>query len=502
MKTQVRFVSRRALTLGALGLAVLNAGCSLETDEEGGADGVIDKSKEELWSPAGTQYWPNGKVRVCFDAAFWNDSAMNGWRANVQTWLKTEITPFTSVNFTDFTKCATTAGQEWLKLQKASTGNSDALQFGYVADNKILFGGDRDNQNVVLHEVGHKLGYAHEFNNPGTDGCAPADQNTTGGTFWTKYDRDSIMNSSYCQANQVLSAWDRAGLTLTYGRRSNTFIASLSGSDAADPTWTGWVSMAGKANPSGGSLPALSINDILVGNFVNDSQDEPGRVTDDLLVTTGSEWFVSSSGYRPWVLVNTSTIRASSLMVGDFNKDGISDVFLANGSTWRVSYAGSSAWQTLNTSAATKAELLIGDFDNDGTDDVLRISGGRWLLSSGGTGAFVQVNSSGATIADLKVGNFDGGGKDIFYGNGTSWRYSSGATGAWQTLTSSAVLGRDVLVANFDGSGGDDVFASISGSWRVSAEARSGWTIVGSSGFTVADLRVANFGLDKASVFK
>jgi hypothetical protein len=497
--TELKLTLRTALILTGIGTASLLGGCSGAVETEGEAGG---STQAELWSPSGTQYWPNGTVRVCFDAAFWDDAGMATWRANVRKWVTNEIGPFANVNFTDFTKCTASPGQAWLKLQKATTSNSNAVNMGYVTDNKILFGGDRDNQNVVLHEFGHKLGYAHEFDNPDSDGCASTGTNTANATFWTKYDSESIMSSTYCQSNRILSAWDRAGVTATYGRRAGSFIASFSGGDTTDPTWTGWVSVATNTNPGDAGLPALLLSDVLVGNFVNDAQDSAGVRADDLLVTTGSAWYVSSGGYRPWVQVASSSIRAAELLVGDFNHDGISDVLRATGSVWDVSFSANSNWTQLNVSAAPKSELLAGDFNNDGTDDVLRVSGGKWYLSTGGSSALVQVNTSSATFIDLKVGNFDGGGQDIFYADGTTWRFSSGGTGAWQSLGTSNVKGRDLLVANFDGAGGDDVFATVGGNWKLSAEGRNAWQVVNSSAYTVASLKVANFGLEKASVFK
>lgn len=498
-------VSRLTWLVGGLSLAAFGGGCSGTGAEDLAPDESLGSSDDLLWSPDGTSFWPNGTVRVCFDSALWAEAT---WRSNVQKWVTEEISPFATVNFTDFTECSPSPGQDWLKLKKWSQSNSNALAFGYVSDNAIMFGGDRESQNVVLHEFGHKLGFAHEFSNPSSSGCLdssgnliePEALNRNNPELATRYDPLSIMSSTYCQSLQTLSAWDRAGLEQVYGRRANSFNAALNGGDASDPSWTGWVSVARNASPANGSN--LTLDDVLVGNFVTDSSDEAGRVVDDLLATTGGGWYVSSGGYRPWVQVASSSVHASELLVGDFNGDGISDVARPVGGAINVSNSASSNWSQLNTTSVPKSELLVGDFNNDGRDDLLRVSGGQWYLSSRGSGAFTQVNTSTAPIEDLRVGNFDGSGKDVFYGNGTAWRFSSGATEAWQPLNSSSVPGRNVLIGNFDGSGQDDVFATIGGWWKVSSEARNAWVAVASSTYTVASLKAANFGPSKVSVFK
>ena len=206
------------LVASALCLASL-AGCAgLEDDPAETTE--IDQG---LYSPTGTRYWPNGAVRFCFLPTAFSTDPVQGpllttWRANVQTWVNTQILPFARLSFTGFGACPASPGSGSLKINVVTTSNSNALAIGFVADNQINFGNDRTTRGVVLHEVMHKLGFGHEFNRLDTDGCsavqAGADRN---GTYWTTYDNASIMNSTYCHANSVLSAMDRAGLNAAYG---------------------------------------------------------------------------------------------------------------------------------------------------------------------------------------------------------------------------------------------------------------------------------------------
>lgn len=198
------------------------AGCGSLDDEA--VDGLTETTTDqELYSPTGTRYWPNGDVKVCFLASAFSTDPVVGpqltaWRTNVQNWVTAQIEPFADLEFSGFGACTANPGQTWLKINVVSTSNSNALAIGYVADNQINFGGDRTIQGVVLHEFMHKLGFGHEFNRLDSDGCFPAQGGATRtGTYWTSYDPASIMNSTYCHSNAVLSAKDRAGLNAAYG---------------------------------------------------------------------------------------------------------------------------------------------------------------------------------------------------------------------------------------------------------------------------------------------
>jgi hypothetical protein len=507
--------------------------CSASTSTEETETENISASEQKLWSKAGTKYWTcptaehdncvNGRVRVCFYDGTWTDptipSQISTWRSRVQTWLQTEISPFAQVDFTDFTTCNPIyPGEDWLRIvgvaDLSDLGNSHTGWYSdeSTLDNRLRFRNPQQGRNIVLHEAMHALGYSHEWNNLGTDGCHAADVNNTGGTFWTRYDWYSIMNSgpAYCQNLRQLSAWDRAGLAAQYGPRNNVFGAAFSAGDSTDPSWTGWVSVASNVNPSSAALPNLTINDILIGNFVDDPLED--YASDDFLAATGSGWWVSPKGYQPWQQVSSSTIAAGNLLVGDFNGDGTSDILRPLSTSWQVSWSANSSWTPINSfsTSVPKGELLVGNFDGLGGDDVLRIEGGgsttcspnpcKWFLSSGASSPFVEINSSTAALIDLKVGDFDGtGGDDVFYGDGSTWRYSANASNPWQTLTNSSKKGRDLMVGNFDGLGHDDVLATWDGKIRVSAEAASAWVIVASSQHTVQNLRVANFGLGRGT---
>jgi len=183
----------------------------------------IGATEDPLYSPTGTRYWPGGNVQFCFLPSAFSTDPVRGpqlttWRGNVRTWTTTQIQPFARLNFTGFAACPASPGQNFLQINVVTTSNSNALAIGYVATNQINFGNDRTIQGVVLHEVMHKMGFGHEFNRLDTDGCSAVQAGAVRtGTYWTTYDNGSIMNSTYCQNNAVLSAKDKAGLNAAYG---------------------------------------------------------------------------------------------------------------------------------------------------------------------------------------------------------------------------------------------------------------------------------------------
>jgi hypothetical protein len=133
-------------------------------------------------------------------------------------------------------------------------------------------------------------------------------------------------------------------------------------------------------------------------------------------------------------------VSSGTVVVGDFNGDSISDILLTRGSGWTSlpmvfsKGDGSFAFQNQQVGAnfaalavtATGASLLVGDFNGDGKTDLALAGGSSWnsipLALSKGDGAFTATN---VTLQDLNwarfarethaaklVADFDGDGKD------------------------------------------------------------------------------------------
>lgn len=139
-----------------------------------------------------------------------------------------------------------------------------------------------------------------------------------------------------------------------------------------------------------------------------------------------------------------------SVTIADFDGDGCSDIF-ATGSTNSVAYSCSPAVSSSTPPTATGYSPILGDFNGDGKTDVLLVSasGAAQLWLSTGTG-FTEVNStlpSDWGKYSIYVGDFNGDGKaDIAlvaacytggYCSGTSHKlYVSTGTGFTQAVDS------------------------------------------------------------------
>ena len=166
------------------------------------------------------------------------------------------------------------------------------------------------------------------------------------------------------------------------------------------------------------------------------------------------------------------------LGVGDFDGDGIEDLFLATGAAWYYSPGGAREWRFLNSAPNPIDQLLLGDFDGDGRTDVVAVENGQFLVSWGGISDWevLNANPTGGRVlllpsaaASMMVGDFDGDGRaDIFWADGGTWWISySGTTQFVQVIVSSNLLVSDLRFGDFNGDGATDVFGVVDGHWSV-----------------------------------
>ena len=105
----------------------------------------------------------------------------------------------------------------------------------------------------------------------------------------------------------------------------------------------------------------------------------------------------------------------SELRAGDFDGDGISDIFRADvpALKWRWSTSGTSVWKDLLSDPEANVlvdQLRFGDFDGDHYTDVLKTTGVAWGISWKGTVAPELVKLSCVTFNNIALGDFDGDG--------------------------------------------------------------------------------------------
>jgi hypothetical protein len=132
------------------------------------------------------------------------------------------------------------------------------------------------------------------------------------------------------------------------------------------------------------------------------------------------QWLYSPGGTNSFVTLKSIPFPPDRLALGDFNGDGVTDVFSASQTSstyqWSYSSAGSAPPTYLAHSDIDPALLRFGDFNGDGTTDVFaatRLPDGstQWLYSSGGALSYTNLNISSVPYSELKFGDFDGDGK-------------------------------------------------------------------------------------------
>lgn len=268
---------------------------------------------------------------------------------------------------------------------------------------------------------------------------------------------------------------------------------------------TGWyVSTA--ASGFWGSLAKFpdGLSELRLGDFDGDG------IT-DVFRADGSRWYVSYGGVSGWSELIASRTHVDSLGFADFDGDGKTDVFSAVDGQWRVSYSGTSSWTELNSERGDDIErggdidfLRFGDFDGDGRADIFHADGEQWLVSYGGTSEWSRLAGPNARVDELAFADFDGDGRtDVFHANGEQWLVSYGGTSAWSQLTASSAVLSDLEFGDINGDKRADVIYPTGSEWLVSYGGTSAWETLATSNIVSSNLAVGDFNGDgRADLFR
>lgn len=186
----------------------------------------------------------------------------------------------------------------------------------------------------------------------------------------------------------------------------------------------------------------------------------------DYLKTTRNRVITENNRY--------SVDHSSELLSGDFDGDGRSDVLVTTGTAWFVSRQGRGHWEYLRASVRTADGLKVADLDRDGIDDVLfQDQAGLISYVSGGLGNAISVASSEAPLSEITVGDFDGDDEvDMFHAHGGPWRLWTRGSGRWTQLNDNRFAPDKLLVGSFDRMKGLDVLVVTESDWSIASGAR------------------------------
>jgi hypothetical protein len=228
---------------------------------------------EDLFFASGANAWPNGQVRVCFVSGQFTQAQQDAIHlAAEESWERAA-----KINFWGWDTCPTldanTSNLVALSVDASLAtmtppllGIENNCSDGTIASCKDLLGQARSGDfnrvrfvnatptnAVVIHELGHALGFLHEFIDDG--GC---NQRTTGDEKLTgQGDLSASIMALKCNGVGNLSAWDIMGARRKYGLKPPGSLVgmgglslNIKGADATPGTpLVGWPAF-GDANDS------------------------------------------------------------------------------------------------------------------------------------------------------------------------------------------------------------------------------------------------------------
>ena len=212
------------------------------------------------------------------------------------------------------------------------------------------------------------------------------------------------------------------------------------------------------------------MSDLAVGDFDGDGLD-------DVFVGTGAAWYYSSGGQAEWRFLNRMPEHASQVRIGDFDGDGRADVMALHGALVDVSWGGLSPWQTINVTAWPISEIAVGDFDGDRVSDLFLSTGAEWFFAPGGRN-WAPFASSSLHAADLRFGDFTNVGHTQVLNVDTNhkWAIVTSPGQGWVVqgdAGANSTIG--LVVGRFESDPFADLARFLNGRWEFASPGRFGW---------------------------
>ncbi|WP_282159767.1 FG-GAP repeat domain-containing protein [Ulvibacterium marinum] len=246
---------------------------------------------------------------------------------------------------------------------------------------------------------------------------------------------------------------------------------------------------------------AIKTTDFLLGNFDADPQDE-------ILYSDGKAWYIADhpnenpfsknilgngsqypnyisstktlstyvsdlGNHLVWKFLTKSDFPVSELRVGDFNGDGIDDLFHIHDQHWNYYDTGSAQWRVLKSQSYSLEKMIFGDIDGNGKTDVLCLSVGDSKFYPYMNGISYMGNSipvpSTASAQDYVICDFDSDvmSDDIFNIHGGNWNYYDISDQQWNILKNQSYSIDKMIFGDIDGDGQTDILCLSIGDNKI-----------------------------------